>query len=104
MARGRKPLPEGFKKQKLTLSCKAESIEYLNTYCNTRGISISQLLDSVAEDLQAEEKKRIAKAERAAKKAEKAAAAEPVKPTTEKDVQLNGQLNFKSTDMKIGEE
>lgn len=71
MARGRKPLPEGFKKQKLNLSCRAENIEYLNTYCNTRGISISQLVDTLAEDLKAEEQKQIAKAERAAKKAAK---------------------------------
>ena len=88
MARGRKPLPEGFKKQKLTLSCKAENIEYLNTYCNTRGISISQLLDSIAEDLQAEEQKQIAKAERAAKKAAKENEQLPGQMTTE-DMGIN---------------
>lgn len=73
MARGRKPIPEELKKQKLTLTCKKENIEFLNTYCYTCGISISQLLDKLAVDLKAECEKREAKAARAAKKAAKAA-------------------------------
>lgn len=73
MARGRRPIPEELKKQKLTLTCKKENIEFLNTYCYTCGISISQLLDNLAVDLKAECEKREAKAARAAKKAAKAA-------------------------------
>lgn len=72
MPRGRRPIPENMKKQKLTLSCKRENIDFLNTYCNTCGISISELLDRYAEDLQIQLAKERAKAERAAKKAAKA--------------------------------
>lgn len=81
MARGRKPMPEEFKKQKLTLSCKRENIEYLNAYCNSRGTSISQLLDDLAEDLQATEQKQIARDARAARKADK------------ENEQLDGQMS-----------
>ena len=88
MARpGRKPLPEGTKKQKLTLTCKAENITYLNTYCNKNGVSISQLLDNLAEQMQQEEAKAAAKAKRAAKKAGL--------PVPEE--QLPGQLSFDET-------
>lgn len=84
MARGRKPIPDELKKQKLTLTCKKENIEFLNTYCYTCGISISQLLDKLAVDLKAECEKREAKATRAAKKAAKAASV---------DENLPGQMN-----------
>lgn len=95
MARGRKPLPEGFKKQKLTLSCKKENIDFLNTYCNTCGISISELLDNYAVEIQErleqeriEKEKAEAKAERAAKRALKKAAKEA------EDEQLPGQMDI----------
>lgn len=95
MARGRKPLPEGFKKQKLTLSCKKENIDFLNTYCNTCGISISELLDNYAVEIQERlEQERIqkeqaeAKAERAAKRAAKKAAKE-----ASADENLPGQMD-----------
>lgn len=84
MARGRKPIPDELKKQKLTLTCKKENIEFLNTYCYTCGISISQLVDKLAVDLKTECEKREAKAARAARKAAKEA----------EDKQLPGQMNI----------
>lgn len=95
MARGRKPIPNELKKQKLTLTCKKENIEFLNTYCYTCGISISELLDSYAAEIRERlERERIqkeqaeAKAERAAKRAAKKAAKEA------EDEQLPGQMNI----------
>lgn len=71
MARGRKAIPDELKKKKLTLTCKPENIDFLNTYCYTYGISISQLVDKLAVDLKTECEKREAKAARAARKASK---------------------------------
>lgn len=92
MARGRRPIPEELKKQKLTLTCKKENIEFLNTYCYTCGISISELLDNYASEIRErleqeriEKEKAQAKAERAAKRAAKKAA---------EDEQLPGQMNI----------
>ena len=66
---GRKALPAEQKKQKLTLTIKPENYTYLNTYCNTNNISISQLLDDLAEQLRQADQKAAAKARRDAKRA-----------------------------------
>lgn len=93
MPRGRKPIPAELKKQKLTLTCKKENIEFLNTYCYTCGTSISELLDNYAVEIRERVEKEQAKAERAAKKAAKAKAAE----------ELPGQLEIADTNMNIKE-
>ena len=70
-APGRKALPEGRKKQKLTLTVKPENYTYLNTYCNTHNTSISQLLDGLAEQLRDAEQRAAAKAAKEARRAGK---------------------------------
>lgn len=42
---------EGFKKRKLTLTCRPQTIEFLYEHCYEDGISISQFLDDYVETL-----------------------------------------------------
>lgn len=93
MARGRKAIPDELKKKKLTLTCKPENIDFLNTYCYTCGISISELLDNYAVEIRERVEKERAKAERAAKKAAK----------TKETAELPGQLEIADTSMNIKE-
>ena len=53
---GRRKLPEGMKKRKLTLTCKPESIDFLNMYCDKYGLSISEIVDRAANYLKEKEK------------------------------------------------
>ena len=81
--KGRRPLPEGMKKEKLTLSVNPFTKEILYREANESGVSISQMLDEMAMEIFEKRQKSERKASREAKKAAKENEQLPGQITTE---------------------